>query len=204
MATSTRSRRLKSKPPITPTPVTRRATRARPGAAAWGLKALSGAPATDDPCHHPLRREEGVERLPRQPPLRGHVLSRLPSPMQGPSPETTTSASSRQSTAWSLFPPRSNDTLLRPGGAHLTRRARPPAKALGWPLSAVIILGDVHYVLAARHAFPKARALSDTIRRGRRRRPRPSNRPATDEPQPPAPPTLTRGDSAALFPGSEP
>ena len=44
MATSTRSRRLKSKPPITPTPVTRRASRTRPGAAAWSLKALGGAP----------------------------------------------------------------------------------------------------------------------------------------------------------------
>ena len=98
----------------------------------------------------------------------------------------------------------SNDTCFGQEGRISHDELARQAKALGWRPSAVIVLGDVHYVLAARHAFPEARALSDTIRRGRRRRPRPSNRPATDEPQPPAPLTLTRGDSAALFPGSEP
>ena len=93
----------------------------------------------------------------------------------------------------------SNDTCFGQEGRISHEELARQAKALGWRPSAVIALGDVHYVLAARHAFPEARALSDTICRGQRRRPRPSNRPATDEPQPPAPLTLTRGDSAALF-----
>jgi hypothetical protein len=36
-------------------------------------------------------------------------------------------------------------------------------KALPWRASAVIFLGGVPYVRAARHAFPEARALADTI-----------------------------------------
>jgi len=57
------------------------------------------------------------------------------------------------------------------------------AKALGWRPGAVIVLGGVHYVRAARHAFPEALALSDTIRAeagradlGRQIRRRPMNR----------------------------
>ena len=98
----------------------------------------------------------------------------------------------------------SNDTCFRQEGRISHDELARQAKALGWRPSAVIVRGGVHYVRVARHAFPEARALSDTIRRGQRRRPRPSNRPATDEPQRPAPLTLTRGDSAALFLGSEP
>ena len=61
------------------------------------------------------------------------------------------------------------DTCFWPGGAHLRRRARPSGQSAWLAAGTVIVLGGVHYVLAARHAVPEARALSDTIRRGRRR-----------------------------------
>ena len=66
------------------------------------------------------------------------------------------------------------------------RAGAPPSTLCGAPaippqrpsVGAVIILGGLHTPSAARSRLPEARALSDTIRRGRRRRPRPSNRPA--------------------------
>ena len=58
----------------------------------------------------------------------------------------------------------SNDTCFgqesRISDDELARQAKP----LGWRPGAVIVLGGVHYVRAARHAFPEALALSDTIR----------------------------------------
>ena len=57
-----------------------------------------------------------------------------------------------------------NDTRFGQEGRISDDELARQAKALGWRPSAVIVLGGVHYVRAARHAFPEARALSDTIR----------------------------------------
>ncbi len=87
----------------TPTPVTRRATRARPGAAAWGLlKALSGAPAMPRRSAEAQATWVAAERRhrPRRRPLCPRGAPRLPGgsrPLRRDSPRRTAPTSAVKS-----------------------------------------------------------------------------------------------------------